>query len=260
MSVPQGVVTTVEAEWAKHGPANERLSEFDRGTVVVTRSTFSRLKPVSSTNPHCPSNHWLDDHMIEAFGLLINDSRPGYYVMTHRFWLTGRFGVIQHNGQHNFERARRYTDNDRVDIFSLRKLLMPLFVNGNHWTLIAVDFELKLIEYWDSGAEFGDGGGRYLEIARAYLVDAWKRDHPGTDPPPHWIRDWKLIEGSQRTPQQLNTWDCGVFVCCIMDLMSQGIPQPAFTQQDLIDYQYRHRIAYALLKKRLSYDEEGNVN
>ena len=70
---------------------------------------------------------------------------------------------------------------------------------------------------------------------------------------PEW--EWSqstLIEGDRSTPQQTNGCDCGVFMLCTMDLISQGL-QVRFDQQQLTDAHFRERIGLAILHSTLAF-------
>ena len=90
----------------------------------------------------------------------------------------------------------------------------------------------------------------YLHTILRYLQDEW-RDKKRGQPEWEWSQ-WTLIEGDRSTPQQTNGCDCGVFMLCTMDLISQGL-QVRFDQQQLTDAHFRERIGWAILHSTLAF-------
>ncbi|KAF1846752.1 cysteine proteinase [Cucurbitaria berberidis CBS 394.84] len=86
--------------------------------------------------------------------------------------------------------GRQYLDADLV--------LYPI-CDGGHWRLLAVKPKERIIEYLDS---LGFSGQKYVVKLKEYLSkelgDAWVEE------------DWTTVE-LQRSSQQLNSSDCGVF-------------------------------------------------
>ena len=86
----------------------------------------------------------------------------------------------------------------------------------------------KTVSYYDS---MNEDGSAYFDIILRDLEDESKRD-AALDKEP-WVfgrRRWKCINA--KTPQQINGYDCGVFVIQLIDLISLDIPL-LFGQADM---------------------------
>ena len=65
-------------------------------------------------------------------------------------WVPNSFFVTKMSeNRYTYENVRRWSNRAKVDIFSLRVMLMPINL-GNHWTCAAIDFSKKTITYYDS--------------------------------------------------------------------------------------------------------------
>ena len=87
-------------------------------------------------------------------------------------------------------------------------------VSGMHWAVAVIHMTEKRIQFYDSMSGSGD---RYLEGLMQYLKDEHmvKMGFPLPD-----ADEWELVESTPDTPQQLNGYDCGVFVCMFCDFLS----------------------------------------
>jgi Ulp1 protease family, C-terminal catalytic domain len=101
-------------------------------------------------------------------------------------------------------------------------------INNAHWTLLVIRMGAKTVSYYDS---MNGDGSAYFDIVLRYLEDESKGD-AALDKEP-WVFDrrrWKCINA--KTPQQINGYDCGVFVIQLIDLISLDIPL-LFGQADM---------------------------
>ena len=115
----------------------------------------------------------------------------------------------------------------QVDLFSYRRVFVPVHVHGNHWCLGCVDMEARRIEYYDS---LGGSNDQYFTTMTHYLADEHKAHHPTLPPlqPSEWTHHCP-----KHIPKQDNGSDCGVFTVKFADYLSH---QPAASQ----DKQQQH--------------------
>lgn len=66
-------------------------------------------------------------------------------------------GIVGTAASDGFRQSKQVLPTLSLDIFALRKWLIPAHLNGNHWALIVVDFDRKTINYCDSLYRSGAG-------------------------------------------------------------------------------------------------------
>ena len=76
--------------------------------------------------------------------------------------------------------------------------MYPINIENTHWTLAVTFVNEHTIIYYDS---CGGSGKKYLEALTKYYSDHGDNNN------------WTLVDNLQNTPQQLNSCDCGVFLC-----------------------------------------------
>ena len=97
-------------------------------------------------------------------------------------------------------------------------------VSGMHWAVVVIHMTEKRIQFYDS---LSGRGNQYLEGLMQYLKDMAKKGCPLPD-----ADEWVLVESTPDTPQQLNGFECGVFMCMFCDFLSMGYPL-TFTQEHI---------------------------
>ena len=89
--------------------------------------------------------------------------------------------------------------------------------------------------------------GPILNGLKYVLEEEWRYRH-GNELPDRF--SWQLIPCLvSQTPSQKNNFDCGVFVCMITDLLSQGYTIHELQQSDLL--YSREKIAASLLANKI---------
>lgn len=98
-------------------------------------------------------------------------------------------------------------------IFSSDKLLIPINDNGNHWTLICINFSSKNIQYLDS---LGNPGQIYTNSCLQYIKDEhWSK----LNAPLQDQNKWTAQQNRDEVPHQIKGYDCGIFVCLFADIL-----------------------------------------
>ena len=119
------------------------------------------------------------------------------------------------------------------DIFSKRLLLFPIHLNV-HWCLAAVDLAEHSISYYDS---LKKRNPLCLNTMYNYLVQ-----HSS-----NCLVNLKLVH-HDNIPEQLNSSDCGVFVCMYARFLSYASPF-SFSQIEMLSI--RQHVALELFLKKL---------
>ncbi|XP_065896519.1 sentrin-specific protease 1-like isoform X2 [Dysidea avara] len=141
-------------------------------------------------------NHlqWLNDEVVNFYMSMIAECCPDVHTYSSFF-----YSKLMSAG---YSGVRRWTK--KVDVFSKRLLLVPVHL-GMHWCLAAIDFTSKQISYYDS---MMGRNPTCLDGLRQYLTqEAQDKKSVSFD-----LTGWKYT-CHQDIPEQLNSSDCGVFMC-----------------------------------------------
>ena len=222
-SVHKGIIDKILGP----GVADEELS---RGFgIVLRRQDFWTLK----------HSEWLNDQVshskvsvpclffvlqvINFYLKLLAEAFDNIYVYSTFFYpkvLSCGYNAVQ-----------QWTHGE--DIFSKRLLLFPIHLNI-HWCLAVVDLAEHSISYYDS---LKKANPVCLKTIHNYLVQ-----HSSNR-----LVNWKLVHHSD-IPEQLNSSDCGVFVCMYARYLSYASPF-SFSQMEMSSI--RRHVALELFLKKL---------
>jgi hypothetical protein len=152
-------------------------------------------------------------------------------------------GHLSKPGEYEYANVRTWSGRLPIqDIFSVEKIFFPINHSENHWLCVVVNMEERRIEMYDSRVSSLQATSGVLESIFRYLqdehLDKKKTPLPGLD-------EWMLISSPDGTPQQNNSYDCGVFTCMFALFLCEGIPLhyiPGLTSL------YRERIALSIAR------------
>ena len=130
-----------------------------------------------------------------------------------------------------------------MDVFTLDKVILPVHVNGNHWTLGIINLKQRRFEYYDS---LGGRNPLCLQHMKQWTIDEITAHHP-TQVAALDIPSWESLHVTD-IPRQNNGSDCGVFTIKFADYASEDRPFN-FTHRDM-PY-FRRRIALEILFQRV---------
>lgn len=188
-----------------HGPSAEVLRRLQN--IPVTRRDIQTLR----------RGRWLNDEVINfLFKMLAVWNQPSQrcYVASSLFYSK----LVAYPHGYCYENVRRWTM--RLDITKCELVVMPIFINGNHWTVVLIHQKEKRILYYDSC------GNIHTDAVSTIIGNVVK-----------WLQDVGVTEASSfeqvraRTPVQHNSWDCGIFMLFYVYYLALGM-QPTFTQDD----------------------------
>lgn len=230
---PEPEIVTWEITNVMWQKAQNIMSNKDPSAVLLqTNESTIRLSDIQTLF----NVNWLNDEVINTYLKLIADrsQQRKNYPSVHSF-NTFFFSKLQ-NG---YNGVRRWTK--KIDIFSKDMIIIPIH-HGYHWCLAIINFKCKVITYYDS---MGCPGDKCLTTLHDYLIkehlDKKKTELEAPD-------DWKLISTMKKTPQQLNGFDCGVFVCITAEFVARNAPL-SFTQDDMP--KFRQKMVYEILTGEL---------
>ena len=205
--------TTTEEELIRlfdYIPA-ERDNEIIQQNNVVSVSIrdITKLKP----------GVWLNNNLVNYFTFLLGnkdadicDRHPT--MRRSIFFTTYLISLLMNDGYHRVRSWGRKVDSG--NIFNLKKIFLPVNVDGCHWSLIVVYIIENKIVYYDS---LNKDGSVYLEAAMDYL----RKESQQINQDDINENEWSLHRDTN-IPQQRNSDDCGVCLCINADRLSQGLP------------------------------------
>lgn len=175
--------------------AEPRTVFIEKFSLKITRTDIDMLIWTSDT--------WLNDNIINFYMELINQrnqtgpSPKGIFAFNSFF--ANSLDVLLMNEN----RLQRWMNRLRVNIFQLDKILIPANI-GNHWTLLIIHMNEKVIENYDS---LGRRNRELLEQTRKLIAS----EHERLIGIPFDQGEWRYRMSD--IPIQENGYDCGIFVC-----------------------------------------------
>jgi len=221
--------------------------EVDKIKVMKTRFGVS-IRPHSLID--LGRGRWLDDEILNFFfgllqesdielSLLQSDRSPSHYFST--FFMNFLLDVGK-SEKYKYREVRRWTKD--FDIFSRRRIFIPINIDNRHWTLLVVRVKEQEIHYYDSMATNGTNGNKYIQAILQWIVDeANDKKNEKLD-----VTNFKLFDHGKNIPQQENGNDCGVFVCTFADFETHDLPF-TFDQNDVNSR--RNRMVYEIMTGNL---------
>ena len=206
---------------------------------------YKRTSNIKSLQP----GTWLNDETINSFMNILNDHelmtynsqsnyKPSYFFSSFFFTALGS------QDSYNYNRVKRWSRRIRTctNIFQLKNLAFPININNTHWTLANINFINLEIEYLDS---MGDRGTTYTNTLLKFIEDE-HMDKLGETLPNK--EEWKTISRGTSTPQQPNTFDCGVYVCIYADAFSRNFHP---TEINCIHHDPRNALSFMIANNSL---------
>jgi len=197
---------------------------------------------------------WLNDQIINFYMHMLqerdrilsreasaNTDRP----IRLRSWFSTTFfwAKLLENGEYNYNAVRRWTRSDIININTTDKVIIPINVNNNHWTLLVFYMFLKELHYYDSN---NGNGSSYLQYGLRWLSDeCMDKTQIVLN-----TAEWRCFHKEAGVPQQDNGYDCGVFVLMCARAISYNQPLNSYHQDDMPRYRLmigRHILRGSLL-------------
>ena len=158
---------------------------------------------------------------------------------------------------YNFQEVRNYDDRIENGLASLDELYIPINVNNAHWIFTQINFRRKTVHLFDSLGK-QQSNVHYLEETTRYIYDALFKDVIEDRPSfAAWSQDWTTSDESDRSPQQDNGYDCGIFMLISMGLLRNGhnLSRDSYKQSTLRLRSARRKLAWTIWKAGLEEDE-----
>ncbi|CAI5460059.1 unnamed protein product [Closterium sp. Yama58-4] len=222
------------------GHSGEELAFHERSNIIVTRNLMHCLMP----------GGWLNDEVINMYLELLKDrerrtqqpSSKGRMPVCH-FFNTFFYARLTGTGQYLYNSVRRWTTPKRLgySLTDCDKIIVPVH-QGVHWVLAVIVPGDKRLIFLDS--LHGQDHTCLENLARYYADEV--RDKTGQEVDTSgWERCFP-----RKIPQQMNTWDCGVFMLMFAECEARAMGSHYnFSQKDM-EY-FRKRIVLDLIRKHV---------
>jgi sentrin-specific protease 1 len=200
-------------------------------STLAASSLLLTAVPFASKDARlCRDGAWLNDEVLNYFNACLARStqdaagRCPTYIANTFFWAKLCEGGYAAVARWTGGRGRKLP----VDIFSMRRFLVPVNRGNVHWALALVDVPARTICYLDS---LGGDGADVVEGLRKYLED----EHVAKKGVPLPGEPFSGVPAPHDLPRQRNGVDCGAFVCAFIECLARGIMPSSelFTQADL---------------------------
>ncbi|KAK4689579.1 hypothetical protein P7C73_g536, partial [Tremellales sp. Uapishka_1] len=201
------------------------------GGEEIAHQALCTLKPAQ----------WLSSDVINIYASMINKRSS---LKSSRARCVNTF-VYEKMAKRGYADGRldRWNRDSQIDYDTLRVLLVPIHLNDNHWALAAINLDLKRFEYHDSLPFTEASAHQVLQVIKDFLSHELKDKKEKLD-----SSSWQEV--FDRTgPVQPNAYDCGVWVCQWMEMMSRGLDliQRSFSDATV----YRDLMAFEIGKGEL---------
>ena len=120
--------------------ASNRASNFplvDINSIIIEPRDIQTLKPET----------WLGDNIINSVLHLICQDSPTSFAFPAHFIKSFRMQGYSHVIK---TQTKRIDPEDKGELFTKKLVFVPVNPGEVHWTLIAINMELKTITYYDS--------------------------------------------------------------------------------------------------------------
>jgi Ulp1 family protease len=204
----------------------QKLFEMDRKTAVKTKLG---TKPIAGINLLVSSfqtlrpGHMVDDTTIDyLLGMITEVKQTPVVFMSSLFYtqLTTKKNENEKNSDYHFEDvADQFRAQSPLPLLLTPLVIIPINQHQNHWVIVVIDPICKIFYQYDS-----QNSGNKLHKKIFHKIKKWIRDQSQQDsikslnvwPPIKNFDEWKIV-CQQKTPQQTNSFDCGVFVVRIVE-------------------------------------------
>jgi sentrin-specific protease 1 len=206
------------------------ISSKERGDLLqCDHSIYCKMVNIYNVfSPHL----WMPESIMEHYFRLLANSCSDQLVLSLEPFF---FNNLLSDG---FDIA---TNSMKKNVYAYDKLIIPTFLEGNHWTLTVVNIKSRSITLYDSvkASIYEDR----INLLVEFLIESYKRYEKPVD---ERQLQWTLDFGN--SPLQNNTSDCGIFTCTTARHVLLGKPL-YYTQEDAP--LLRHRITFEILNNVL---------
>ncbi|ANB13591.1 SUMO protease ULP1 [Sugiyamaella lignohabitans] len=187
---------------------------------------------------------WLNDNVIDFYLAMATEKANKNSDLTSFAFSTHFFSKLE--GPQGYKAVSRWAKRKNIDVTKLDFVFVPINLSNVHWCLAVINNREKKFEFYDS---MGGDGSRSLSKLCDYMVNEADRITPGQHEA--HVEKYSSYERVSRAscPQQTNGYDCGVFTCKNVELLSAG-RKLTYRQADMKNI--RRNMAHQVLHRALS--------
>lgn len=186
---------------------------------------------------------WLNDTVIDFYLALVTQRSRDNKVLSNSFVFSTHFFTTLDTG--SYDKVKRWAKRKGADVAKLDYIFVPVNRHNTHWCLAVINNKERKFQFYDS---MNGAGLKALHLLKDYMYRQTAEMHPEMSREEMGYDDYEIIERST-CPQQSNSYDCGVFVCKMVDVLSRDRDVMSFGQKDMRNI--RRRMAYEIITSKL---------
>lgn len=224
-------VRKVETFWARRDESTELVFAYRIGISVYDLGTLK-------------DGQWLNDNIIDFYLSMVTErsqkskgSLPNSFAFSTHF-----FSTLQTRG---YSGVARWAKRKGIDVTKQDFIFVPINRHNTHWCLAVINNRDMRFEFYDS---MNGAGTQALHLLRDYMCQQTIATYPDSNPADLGYDKYEMCSTLQ-CPQQKNSFDCGVFVSKMVEVLSRDLPIMSFSQRDMPNI--RRRMAYEITQQHL---------
>jgi hypothetical protein len=236
-----------------------------RTVKQVTRHDMQSLKQYGTGNI---VDYWVICNVIDMYVAILQQRERAKAVLFENdnnmstckrklvFFTTFMTELCRTENPHTFEGILQleqslrnsYYNGNNDDIFdTYEKIIIPIFVDNNHWVVVVVDLResFKSIKFYDS---FHHNGQHVMGIVLKWLKWEYGMMHNGA------VMPWEFTcSNDTDCPTQSGAYNCGVFCMMNMDFLCDDLPLVDSTYSNADMPLFRRKIGCDIFRGHLLY-------
>lgn len=224
-------VHMVESLWSRRDEATELVFAYRIGISVYDLRTLR-------------DGQWLNDNIIDFYLSMIserskesNGQLPACFAFSTHF-----FSTLQTRG---YSGVARWAKRKGIDVTKQDFIFVPINRHNTHWCLAVINNRDMRFEFYDS---MNGAGSTALDLLRDYMYSQTKSTYPDSNLDEMGYDKYDMCSTLQ-CPQQKNSFDCGVFVSKMVEVISRNKDIMSFSQKDMPNI--RRRMAFEITEQHL---------
>ncbi|KAK9471864.1 uncharacterized protein V1510DRAFT_431009 [Dipodascopsis tothii] len=221
---------------AQAARVDEAVRGRDVGRALVSKFRIDvSVRDLRTLGPR----QWLNDNVIDFYLEMVTErSRQAGHKYPRSFsYSTHFYTTLSGKG---YAGVARWARRKKLDLAQTDLVFVPINVHGSHWCVGVINLRARRLEYYDS---LGGGPGRAFACLREYVAHEARAQGVDAGDAAAWAE-----HVPNDSPMQENGFDCGVFTCKTVEVLSRGRPL-TFSQRDMD--KLRRRMAFEILEARL---------
>lgn len=224
-------VRQVEALWARRDDRTTVISAYRIEISVYDLRTLQ-------------DKQWLNDNIIDFYLSMVTDRSktsngklPSCFAFSTHF-----FSTLQTRG---YAGVARWAKRKGIDVTKQDFIFVPINRHNTHWCLAVINNRDMRFEFYDS---MNGAGTSALDLLRDYMYEQTAATYPESNPADMGYDKYGMFS-TLPCPQQQNSFDCGVFVSKMVEVLSCDRDIMSFSQSDMPNI--RRRMAHEISTQHL---------